>query len=32
VEEALPRISSLGKQSGIVDLKTDGRIFVRPGE
>ncbi|MEW6720465.1 MAG: FtsQ-type POTRA domain-containing protein [Thermodesulfobacteriota bacterium] len=32
VEEALPRISALGKESGIVDLKTDGRIFVRPGE
>jgi cell division protein FtsQ len=32
VEEALPKLSSLGKSSGIVDLKTEGRIFVRPGE
>lgn len=32
VEEALPRVSALGKSSGIVDLKTEGRIFVRPGE
>jgi cell division protein FtsQ len=32
VEEALPRLSSLGGSQGIVDLKTEGRIFVRPGE
>jgi cell division protein FtsQ len=32
VEEALPRVSSLGHSPGIVDLKTEGRIFVRPGE
>lgn len=32
VEEALPRLSSLGGAPGIVDLKTEGRIFVRPGE
>ena len=32
IEEALPRISSLGNSPGIVDLKTEGRIFVRPGE
>jgi cell division protein FtsQ len=32
VEEALPRLSSLGNSPGIVDLKTEGRIFVRPGE
>jgi len=32
VEEALPRVSALGKSPGIVDLKTEGRIFVRPGE
>jgi cell division protein FtsQ len=32
VEEALPRISALGKSPGIVDLKTEGRIFVRSGE
>ncbi len=32
VEEALPRVSSLGHAPGIVDLKTEGRIFVRPGE
>jgi cell division protein FtsQ len=32
VEEALPRLSRLGSAPGIVDLKTEGRIFVRPGE
>ena len=32
VEEALPRVSALGKSPGIVDLKTEGRIFVRSGE
>jgi cell division protein FtsQ len=32
IEEALPRVSALGKSPGIVDLKTEGRIFVRPGE
>ena len=32
VEEALPRVSALGKSPGIVDLKTEGRIYVRSGE
>ncbi|MCL1925916.1 MAG: FtsQ-type POTRA domain-containing protein [Syntrophorhabdaceae bacterium] len=32
VEEALPRVSALGKSTGVVDLKTEGRIFVRSGE
>jgi cell division protein FtsQ len=32
IEEALPRLSRLGNAPGIVDLKTEGRIFVRPGE
>jgi cell division protein FtsQ len=32
VEEAMPKLSSVGQARGIVDLKTAGRIFVRPGE
>jgi len=32
VEEALPKVSAIGKSTGIVDLKTEGRIFVRSGE
>ncbi len=32
VEEAMPRIAGLGKSPAIVDLKTEGRIFVRSGE
>ncbi len=32
VEVALPKLARLGKAKGIVDLKTAGRIFVRPGE
>lgn len=32
IEEAMPKLSSLGQARGIVDLKTAGRIFVRPGE
>lgn len=32
IEEAIPKLSSLGQAKGIVDLKTAGRIFVRPGE
>jgi len=32
VEEAMPKLASLGKEKGVVDLKTAGRIFVRPGE
>jgi cell division protein FtsQ len=29
VEEALPRLSGLGASTGVVDLKTSGRIYVR---
>jgi len=32
IEEAMPKLSSVGQARGIVDLKTAGRIFVRPGE
>ena len=32
IEEAMPRLESVGQARGIVDLKTAGRIFVRPGE
>jgi cell division protein FtsQ len=32
VEEALPKLASLGREKKVVDLKTAGRIFVRPGE
>lgn len=32
IEDALPRLSRLGQLKGAVDLKHDGRIFVRPGE
>lgn len=32
IEEAMPRLASLGQSRGVVDLKTAGRIFVRPGE
>ncbi len=32
VEEAMPKLASLGRDRGIVDLKTAGRIYVRPGE
>jgi cell division protein FtsQ len=32
VEEAMPKLASLGKTKGVVDLKTAGRIFVRSGE
>lgn len=32
VEEAMPKLASLGRAKGVVDLKTAGRIFVRPGE
>jgi cell division protein FtsQ len=32
VEEAMPKLSSVGQARGIVDLKTAGRIYVRPGE
>ncbi len=32
IEAAMPRISGMTRSRGIVDLKTEGRIFVRPGE
>lgn len=32
IETAMPRISGMARSSGIVDLKTEGRIFVRSGE
>jgi len=32
IEAAMPRISGMAGSRGIVDLKTEGRIFVRPGE
>lgn len=32
VEVAMPKLASLGRDRGVVDLKTAGRIFVRPGE
>src|SRR3990170_107602 len=32
IEEALPKLSSVGQARGIVDLKTAGRIYVRPEE
>lgn len=32
IEEAMPKLASLGQSRGVVDLKTAGRIFVRPGE
>ena len=32
VEEAMPKLASLGQSKGVVDLKTEGRIFVRPEE
>src|SRR5512134_1328134 len=32
IEEAMPKLSRVGQARGIVDLKTAGRIYVRPGE
>ncbi len=32
IEAALPRISGTTRSSGIADLKTEGRVFMRPGE
>ena len=32
IEVALPKLASLGRDRGIVDLKTKDRIYVRPGE
>jgi cell division protein FtsQ len=32
IEEAIPKLTRVGQARGIVDLKTAGRIYVRPGE
>ncbi len=32
IEVAMPKLSSVGQARGVVDLKTAGRIYVRPGE
>ncbi|HEY6097649.1 MAG TPA: FtsQ-type POTRA domain-containing protein [Candidatus Deferrimicrobium sp.] len=32
IEAAMPRISGMTRSSGIADLKTEGRVFMRPGE
>ncbi len=32
IETAMPRISGMARPSGIADLKTEGRVFMRPGE
>jgi cell division protein FtsQ len=32
IEVAMPRISGMARSSGIADLKTEGRVFMRPGE
>ena len=32
IEAAMPRISGMPRPSGIADLKTEGRVFMRPGE
>jgi cell division protein FtsQ len=32
IETAMPRISGMARSSGIADLKTEGRVFMRPGE
>jgi len=32
IEAAMPRISRMPRSSGIADLKTEGRVFMRPGE
>lgn len=32
VEEAMPKLSSLGQARSVIDLKSAGRIFVRAGE
>ena len=32
VEAWLPRLAKLGRNDGVVDLKTEGRIFVRAGD
>lgn len=32
IEAAMPRIARTSRSSGIADLKTEGRVFMRPGE
>jgi cell division protein FtsQ len=32
IETAMPRISGMSRSSGIADLKTEGRVFMRSGE
>lgn len=32
IDEALPKLAKLGQSHGIVDLRTEGRIFVRSGD
>jgi len=32
IEAAMPRISGMPRSSGIADLKTEGRVYMRPGE
>src|SRR5512135_1969624 len=32
IETAMPRISGMTRSSGIADLKTEGRVFMRSGE
>ncbi|HEY3488503.1 MAG TPA: FtsQ-type POTRA domain-containing protein [Candidatus Deferrimicrobiaceae bacterium] len=32
IDSAIPKLAGIGPGSGVVDLKTDGRIFIRPGE
>jgi len=32
IEAAMPRIAGMPRASGIADLKTEGRVFMRPGE
>ncbi len=32
IEAAMPKLSGMTRTSGIADLKTEGRVFMRPGE
>jgi len=32
IDAAMPRIARMSRSSGIADLKTEGRVFMRPGE
>jgi len=32
IEEAMPKLASLGGEKKVVDLKTAGRMYVRPGD